>query len=66
VDDSVTETVYMASVCELFYSIGANESGINLRFHGFDEKLETLIVIVMELFLEVSERASHMWKTRNY
>ena len=51
----MTETVYMASVCELFYSIGANESGINLRFHGFDEKLETLIVFVMELFLEVRE-----------
>ena len=52
VDDTVTETVYMASVCELFYSIGANESGFSMRFHGFSDKLEALANYVLDFFLK--------------
>jgi len=51
VDDASTETVYAASVCELFYSICANQSGFNLRFHGFSQKLNDLASYVLDVFL---------------
>jgi nardilysin len=56
VSDALTETAYMASVCELGSSLGANDGGFGLRVHGFDDKLITLFVDLFELLMSFRGR----------
>jgi nardilysin len=49
--DVMTETTYMASMCELGTSFYVNDSGFTLRVHGFDDKLLSLFLIIFELLL---------------
>lgn len=51
VSDAITETAYMASVCELGSSILVHDGGFTFRVHGFDDKLLDLFVKIFDLFL---------------
>ena len=50
--DALTETAYLASVCEVGSSFGTNDSGFAMRVHGFDDKLLTLFTIMFELVMK--------------
>jgi len=53
VADAVTETVYMASVCELFYDLSHSSDGyFSFKFNGFNDKLGLLADYVLRTFLE--------------
>ena len=56
VSDAMTETAYMASVCELGSSIVVNDGGFSLRVHGFDDKLLSLFLNIFGLFLKFRDR----------
>ena len=59
VADAVTETVYMASVCELFYDMNHTYDGyFSFKFHGFNDKLPTLAQFVLEKFLAFRKPAA--------
>lgn len=51
VSDAMTETAYLASVCEIGSSLSVNDSGFTLRVHGFDDKLLDLFYIIFEMLL---------------
>ena len=51
VADVMTESAYMASICEIGSSFSVNDSGFTLRVHGFDDKLMSLFLITFELLL---------------
>jgi nardilysin len=56
VADAVTETVYMASVCELFYDMTHLYDGyFTFKFNGFSEKLPALADYVLSSFLSFRE-----------
>ena len=56
--DAMTETAYLASVCEIGSSISANDSGLTLRVHGFDDKLESLFFDMLKLLLSFRGRSA--------
>lgn len=51
VSDAMTETAYLASVCEVGSSISSNDTGLALRVNGFDDKLLNLFTVMLELLL---------------
>jgi secreted Zn-dependent insulinase-like peptidase len=55
--DSVIEISYMASVCDLNSSISSNESGFAVRAEGFDDKLLSLFMVVLESLLKFRNRS---------
>ncbi|KAG7371853.1 peptidase insulinase family protein [Nitzschia inconspicua] len=57
VSEHLTEVAYMASVCELGSALSANDGGFSVRVHGFDDKLLTLFLIMLETFLRF--RSNH-------
>mmetsp|Transcript_20206 Transcript_20206/g.22711 ORF Transcript_20206/g.22711 Transcript_20206/m.22711 type:complete len:1237 (-) Transcript_20206:127-3837(-) len=50
--DNLTETSYMASVCEIGSSLSTNDRGLSMRVHGFNDKLMNLFVIIFETLLK--------------
>lgn len=56
VSDALTETAYLASVCELGSSLAANDGGFAMRVHGFDDKLLELFGTMFELLMEFRGR----------
>lgn len=57
VSDALTETAYLASVCELGSSLSVNDSGLAMRVHGFDDKLLDLFFIMFDLLMEFRGRS---------
>lgn len=51
IDDALTETCYLASMCELGTSFESTETGFIVRVHGFDDKLFDLFQLVLGAFL---------------
>ena len=51
VTEHMTETCYLAELCELNSSIEAISTGFSLRFHGFDDQLLNLVRPVMSCLL---------------
>ena len=47
--DSLTETCYLASVCELGSSLRPTDTGFSIRVHGFDQHLLTLTKEVLKV-----------------
>mmetsp|Transcript_15601 Transcript_15601/g.21691 ORF Transcript_15601/g.21691 Transcript_15601/m.21691 type:complete len:742 (-) Transcript_15601:63-2288(-) len=54
--DTITETTYLASVCELGSSISSNDVGFGMRVHGFDDKLMDLAEFSLNLFFKFRGR----------
>ena len=54
--DALTETAYLASVCEVGSSLSANENGFSMRLHGFDDKLLDLFSPLLSLLLSFRTR----------
>ena len=50
--DNLTETSYMASVCEIGSSLSTNDRGFSMRVHGFNDKLMKLFIILLESLLK--------------
>eukprot|EP00934_Nitzschia_sp_Nitz4_P008589 Nitzschia sp. Nitz4//scaffold226_size53432//33390//40437//NITZ4_006704-RA/size53432-augustus-gene-0.57-mRNA-1//1//CDS//3329542760//8579//frame0 len=48
--DALTETAYMASVCELSSALSSNDGGFYMRVHGFDDKLLDLFLVLFDFF----------------
>lgn len=46
--DALTETAYLAEMCELYSSIESTDTGFELRFEGYNEKLPTLAMETLE------------------
>ena len=49
--DVTTETSYMASVCELGCEIQSNDLGFGIRVYGFDDKVLTLLSVLLSTLL---------------
>ena len=49
---NLSEISYMASVCEIGSSLEANDRGLALRVHGFNDKLMKLFAIMLETILK--------------
>lgn len=47
--DAITETSYLASVCELGCSIESTDVGFAVRVHGFDDKLLELFKLIVSV-----------------
>lgn len=56
--DALTETVYMASLCELGSSIESSEVGFGFRINGFDDKLLQLFKVVFGRLLSFRGRTA--------
>jgi nardilysin len=56
VSDSLTETAYMASVCEIGSSLTSSDVGFVMRVHGFNDKLLKLFLILLERMMEFRGR----------
>jgi len=54
--DALTETCYLASVCELGSSLYTTETGFGIRVHGFDHKLLELAKEVLALVMSFRGR----------
>ena len=54
--DALTETCYLASVCELGSSICPTETGFSIRVHGFDQHLLTLTKEVLRVVMSFRGR----------
>lgn len=55
--DSITETSYLADVCELGCSVGTSDVGFSVRVHGFDDKLMVLFELIVRAIFEFRGRA---------
>ena len=55
--DALTETAYLASVCELGSYLSTNDGGFYMRVHGFDDKLLDLFDTIFEFFMQFKERS---------
>ena len=55
--DALTETAYLASVCELGSSLSTNDGGFCMRVHGFDDKLLELFDTLFEVFMQFKGRS---------
>lgn len=49
--DSITETSYLADVCDLECSVSSTDTGFSVRVHGFDDKMLKLFTVVLEAML---------------
>jgi len=49
--DALTETSYMASICELGWTIESADIGFNLRVFGFDDKLIDFFGTIFKMLL---------------
>ncbi len=49
IDDTTTETSYLADVCELGNSFRATDFGLTLRIYGFDDKLLNLTEAMLKV-----------------
>lgn len=58
--DALTETSYLADVCELGSSISSTDIGFGLRFHGFDDKLLDLFKSTMDVLLSFCGQADSL------
>ena len=56
VSDAVTETSYLASVCELGSSISCSDVGFSFRVNGFDDKLLDLFTTIFKVVLSFRNR----------
>jgi nardilysin len=56
--DALTETIYMAALCELGSGIESSESGFGFRVHGFDDKLLSLFEVVFRSLLSFRGRTA--------
>ena len=56
VSDALTETAYLASVCELGSSLSASDGGFSIRVHGFHDKLMDLFAVVFDLIVKFKGR----------
>jgi nardilysin len=56
VSDALTETAYLASVCDLGSSLSANDGGFSMRVHGFDDKLLELFSVMFKAVMEFRGR----------
>lgn len=54
--DALTETCYLASVCELGSSIRPTDTGFSIRVHGFDQNLLTLAKEVLRVVMSFRGR----------
>lgn len=55
--DSITETSYLADVCELACSVGSSDVGFSVHVHGFDDKLLDLFELILLAIFEFRGRA---------
>lgn len=55
--DALTETAYLASVCELGSYLSTNDGGFYMRVHGFDDKLLDLFDTIFEVFMQFRGRS---------
>jgi len=62
VRDSLNETTYLASIAELHYSIKCTELGLELHFHGFSDRLESLVHLVLTRLFSF---ATHLDESRS-
>jgi Middle or third domain of peptidase_M16 len=56
VSDALTETAYLASVCELGSSLAAFDGGFSMRVHGFHDKLLDLFAAMFDLLMKFHGR----------
>ena len=56
VSDALTETAYLASVCELGSALAATEDGFSMRVHGFDDKLMDIFTVMLDLLMDFRGR----------
>jgi len=56
VSDALTETAYLASVCELGSSLDASDGGFAMRVNGFHDKLMDLFVVLFDLMMKFRGR----------
>ena len=56
--DALTETCYLASVCELGSSIYPTDTGFSIRVHGFDQNLLALARVVLDVAMSFHSRDS--------
>lgn len=56
ISDTLTETAYLASVCELGSSLSVNDGGLAMRVHGFDDKLLDLFKTMFDLLMDFRGR----------
>ena len=54
--DALTETCYLASVCELGSSLYSTDLGFSIRVHGFDHNLLALAKKVLNVAMEFCGR----------
>lgn len=54
--DALTETCYLASVCELGSSIYPTDTGFSIRVHGFDQNLLALARVVLDVAMSFRSR----------
>ena len=59
ISDALTETAYLASVCEVGSSLAANESGLSIRVHGFDDKMLDLFSVMWSMLLSFRGRSEN-------
>lgn len=58
--DALTETSYMAEMCELGSSISATDIGFEMRIHGFDDKLLDLFQTFASTLLSFRGRSESL------
>ena len=54
--DAITETSYLASVCELGCSVESTDVGFAVRVHGFDDKLLELFKLIVSVIFSFRGR----------
>ena len=64
--DSITETSYLAEVCELRCSIGVIDIGFTIHANGFDHKLIDLAGEILRLLFSFSGESSEDIPPRIY
>ena len=56
--DAATEMSYLASECELNYSLASTDYGFSLRVYGFDDQLLNLLKELLTLFFKFQSSTS--------
>ena len=57
IQDSITETTYLADVCILGCSLSSTSVGFSIRVHGFDDKLLDLFELIARAIFAFRGRA---------
>lgn len=58
--DTLVETCYQASTCELFSSISCSDVGYTIRVHGFDHKLLRLASQILAVFFSFRDESEKL------